>query len=258
MAGWVRCRNADCGVHDDRVTVRWITGFLDSPDRSAEDFWRAVTSSGLSARRGGGAFATLVPPDGDPYLRVQVVGDGPARAHLDLHVDDLRSAAEEAVACGAVVTAVYDDVVVLRSPAGIGFCLVPWAGEVRRPVAAVWPGGQRSVVDQLCLDLPAAVHDREAGFWVALTGWQRRSSDLAEFSWLERPAGMGLRLLVQRTGAAVAGVHVDLACDDVDTEVARHVGLGAVVVRRVPGDWTTLRDPAGREYCVTGRSPLSA
>jgi Glyoxalase-like domain len=41
----------------------------------------------------------------------------------------------------------------------------------------------------------------------------------------------------------------------VDAEVQRHVELGARVVRRVPGDWTTLADPAGREYCVTGRSP---
>jgi hypothetical protein len=49
----------------------------------------------------------------------------------------------------------------------------------------------------------------------------------------------------------------DLACDDVPAEVARQVGLGAQVVREVPGDWTTLRDPAGREYCVTARSPFA-
>jgi hypothetical protein len=29
------------------------------------------------------------------------------------------------------------------------------------------------------------------------------------------------------------------------------------VVRRVHGEWTTLRDPSGREYCVTGRGPLA-
>jgi hypothetical protein len=77
------------------MAVRWITGFLDSPDRSAESFWLAVTSSGVSARRGpDGAFATLLPAYGDPYLRFQVVGAPPARSHLDLHtgeVDTLRS-----------------------------------------------------------------------------------------------------------------------------------------------------------------------
>jgi hypothetical protein len=49
-------------------------------------------------------------------------------------------------------------------------------------------------------------------------------------------------------------MHLDLACDDAPAEVTRHVGLGAAVVR-VTEQWTTLRDPAGREYCVTGRRP---
>jgi hypothetical protein len=93
----------------------------------------------------------------------------------------------------------------------------------------------------------------EAACWAALTGWPRRRTDLPEFDCLQRPARMPLRLLLQRTGAPAAGMHLDFACDDVPAEVARQVGLGAVVVRRVPGDWTTLRDPAGREYRVTAR-----
>jgi len=118
-----------------------------------------------------------------------------------------------------------------------------------------WPGGHRSLVDQMCLDVPAGVFEAEADFWAALTGWPRRPAGLPEFDYLVRPDGMPLRLLLQRIGGEVPGMHLDLACDDVDAEAARHVGLGAVVVRRVAGDWTTLRDPAGREYCVTGRSP---
>ncbi|GAA4968963.1 VOC family protein [Actinoplanes utahensis] len=237
------------------MAVRWITGFLDSPGPEVEAFWVAVTGWELSARRDGGTFATLVPGDGDACLRVQVVGDGPARSHLDLHVDEVASAVARAVELGATVTVDRGDPVVLASPAGIVFCVVGWAGERRRPAPGRWAGGWHSVVDQWCLDVPEAVHAREVDFWAALTGWAVRPSDLPEFCHLERPEGMAVRLLVQRTGAAVAGVHVDFACDDVDAEVARHVGCGAVVVRRVPGDWTTLRDPAGREYCVTGRSP---
>ncbi len=139
---------------------------------------------------------------------------------------------------------------VCRSPAGLAFCVVAWAGERVRPA----PVG-RSLVDQMCLDVPAGVFEAEAGFWSALTGWQRRPAGLPEFDFLVRPAGMPLRLLLQRTGAGPAGMHVDLACADVPAEVARHVALGASVVRRVPGDWTTLRDPSGREYCVTARWP---
>ncbi|WP_433797038.1 VOC family protein [Actinoplanes sp. CA-252034] len=231
--------------------VRWVTGFLDSPSREAESFWVAVTGWSLSRRRAGGVFATLVPVRGDACLRVQVVGDGVPRAHVDLHVEDVAGAAGRVVGLGASAVADLGDVRVFRSPAGIVFCLVPWGGESVRPCGAV------SVVDQLCLDVPAGVYEREVAFWSAVTGWAVRGSDLPEFSFLERPSGLGMGLLLQRIGSGPAGVHVDFACVDVDAEVARHVGLGAGVVRRVPGDWTTLRDPVGREYCVTGRPPYS-
>ncbi|MFC4068479.1 VOC family protein [Actinoplanes subglobosus] len=227
-----------------------MTGFLDSPSREAEPFWEAVTGWSLSSRRAGGTFATLVPPVGDACLRVQVVGEGPARAHLDLHVDDIAVEARRLAGLGADPVADLGDVVVLRSPAGIVFCLVSWQGERVRPAAVT------SVVDQVCLDVPVGVFAREAGFWVAVTGWALRETGLPEFAYLERPAGVAVRLLLQRIGSGRAGVHVDFACVDVDAEVERHVALGASVVRRVPGDWTTLRDPLGREYCVTGRSPF--
>ncbi len=195
-------------------------------------------------------FATLLPADGDPYLRVQVVGDGPPRAHLDLHTDDVAGLAGRAVVLGAVRVSGGDGLVVCRSPAGLPFCVVPWAGERVRPAPV---GG--SLVDQMCLDVPAASFEAEAAFWSALTGWSRQAVDLPQFEALVRPPGLPLRLLVQRTGGVRAGMHLDLACADVPAEVARHVRLGASVVRRVPGDWTTLRDPSGREYCVTARWP---
>ena len=232
--------------------IRWMTGFLDSPSRDAEAFWVEVTgSSGLSPRRGGGVFATLLPVDGDPYLRVQVVADPPARGHLDLHSDDVAGLAARAESLGAVRVFADGGLVVCRSPAGLAFCVVPWAGEAVRPA----PVGL-SLVDQVCLDIPVGVFDGEAGFWGALTGWERRPvAGLPEFDVLVRGAGQQLRLLLQRAGGSVAGVHLDFACADVPAEVARHVALGAEVVRRVPGDWTTLRDPVGRVYCLTARWP---
>ena len=48
--------------------------------------------------------------------------DGPARAHLDLHVDEVPAGAAEAVSRGASVVHEAGDLVVLRSPAGIVFC----------------------------------------------------------------------------------------------------------------------------------------
>ncbi|WP_127500926.1 VOC family protein [Actinoplanes solisilvae] len=235
------------------MQIGWVTAFLDSPSRDVEGFWLAVTGCSLSPRRGD--FATLLPADGDAYLRVQVLAGVSPRTHLDLHVSSVPSAAREAVGLGAVVLLDEGDLVVLRSPAGAVFCLVPWHGERRRPAPVRWPGGQLSLVDQVCVDVPSADFDGEAGFWSALTGWQRRASHRPELEHLERGDGMPLKLLMQRVESGGAGMHVDLACDDVDREVRRHVGLGARVVRRVEGQWTTLRDPAGRMYCVTGRSP---
>jgi hypothetical protein len=240
------------------MRIRWITGFLDTPGVAAEGFWLAVTGSALSARRDDGTFATLLPADGDACLRVQVVADGPARAHLDLHVEDVPAAAGEAGALGASVVRDAGDLVVLRSPAGIVFCVVPWHGERTPPGAVRWPGGSASLVDQLCLDIPAAGYDAEVAFWAGLTGWRLGDSDLPEFRFLYGGPGQPLRLLLQRLGAGAPGVHLDLACAGFDLEVERHVGLGATVVRRVPGDWTTLRDPAGREYCITRRPPRAA
>ncbi|MEU4689325.1 VOC family protein [Actinoplanes sp. NPDC023714] len=241
------------------MIVRWVTGFLDTPPETAdaaERFWTAVTGTHLSPRRGNGHFVTLLPDKGDAYLRMQVVGEEPARAHLDLHVDDPFRAADEVVELGATRVREERDLVVLRSPSGIVFCLVAWEyeRELTRPIR--WDGPQSSLVDQLCLDVPAAWYAREMVFWAEVTRWERRVSSLPEFTFLQPPARMPLQLLLQRTGGAQPGVHVDLACDDVDAEVARHVALGASVVRRIPEDWTTLRDPAGREYCVTARSPF--
>ncbi|WP_211192211.1 VOC family protein [Actinoplanes sp. TBRC 11911] len=234
-----------------------MTVFLDSPVRVAEGFWLGVTGASLSRRRGaGGEFATLVPRDGDAYVRVQVVGDPPARSHLDLHVDDVRAVAGVAVSLGARVVRAEEGLIVLRSPAGLLFCLVGWRGEARLPAPVRWPGGQLSLVDQVSVDLPDAAYEVEVGFWEGLTGWSRRPTGLPEFEHFQRGPGMPLRLLFQRLGSGAARMHVDLACDDVDAEVVRHRALGAVVVRRVVGEWTTLRDPAGREYCVTARSPL--
>lgn len=237
-------------------SVRWITGFLDSPSRAAEGFWQAVTGSSLSSRRGpGGEFATLLPGGGDAYLRVQVVGDGSARAHLDLHVERVAAQARRVAGLGAVVVHDEDDLVVLRSPAGLLFCLVAWHGEAVRPAPVSWPGG-RSLVDQWCLDIPAASFEAEADFWAAVTGWARRSGSRPEFDFLVRPDGMPLRLLLQRTGDALSGMHPDVASDDRHAEVARHEGLGASVVR-VAESWTTLQDPVGRLYCVTDRNPAT-
>jgi len=237
----------------------WVSAFLDFAPADFERgvaFWQAVTGYALSERRGvDGAFATLVPPDGDDYLRVQRLGAGEGRVHLDLHVENPTVAAEAAIELGAHVLMRHEQgYVVLRSPGGFVFCFVRHHAS-RRPAPATWPGG-RSCVDQVCLDLPPERHETEVAFWQALTGWDHQDSVSAEFSRLHPPDDQPLRWLVQRLddpGGAVTA-HLDLAADDREAEAARHVALGASIAR-VHDHWTELTDPVGTTYCITRRTP---
>ena len=258
----------------DRMRFRWLTVFLDFPAdglTAGVAFWRDVTGYELSSFRGpAGEFATLLPPSGDAYLRVQRVLSGSGGTHLDLHADPaegtLDEAADRAVALGATVRhREADKLIVVDSPGGFAFCLVPWDGEhVAPPPLAV--GGAdgaaaRSRVDTICLDVPPGEFERECAFWAALTSGDAHPAPVPGFAYVDGPAGMPVRLLVQRLDDAAPGqrvrAHVDIGRTDVAGEVARHVGLGA----RVTGTfqyWTVLADPAGRKYCVVARRPTSA
>lgn len=243
------------------IVTFWLSAFLDFPASSYDSgvrFWRGVTGYDVSAARGDRReFATLLPPDGDDFLRVQRVGDGPGGIHLDLHVESPRAAADVAVSLGAEKVA-DRGYLVMRSPGGFTFCLVTHPASVR-PAPAEWDGGHRSLVDQVCLDIPAAAYDAECAFWAALTGWRHTASPVSpDFSRLDRPAGVPLRLLLQRLGerSGTVRAHLDLATDDRVSETLRHARLGATVLAE-HRFWTVLRDPAGAAYCITDRNPTT-
>lgn len=239
------------------MDVRWLTAFIDQPterfDRGT-GFWQRVTASTRSDFRGDEQqFATLLPPDGDPYLRVQRT-DAAARIHIDLHVDSVAEARAEAERLGATLLADGGHAI-MRSPAGLVFCLVSDQGESVRPQPLPSPAPHR--LDQVCIDVPAARFDDEAQFWQALTGWELRAGSLAEFAYLVRPPSMPLRLLIQRLGdddgAPAARAHLDWACgSSVDAVAVEHQRAGAELLEVFPG-WTVMRDPAGLEYCLTAR-----
>jgi hypothetical protein len=251
------------------VAFRWLTVFLDFPAAEFEPgiaFWRAVTGYGLSSFRGpGGDFATLLPPSGDAYLRVQRVLAGNGGYHLDLHVDtaevSLDQAAGQAVALGATVRhREAGEVIVVDSPGGFTFCLVRWEGERAVPPPRTIDSSGASRVDTLCLDIPPELFAGENAFWAALTGQAPQAAPVPGFAYLTGPAGAGMpvRLLLQQLEEAEPGQrvrgHVDFGCTDPAAAVAWHVGHGA----RVTGTfqyWTVLNDPAGHEYCLVGRPP---
>lgn len=238
----------------------WMTAFRDLPSSSFDAgvaFWRGVTGYGLSAFRGDHQeFVTLEPSEGDAFLKAQRILDGPGGLHLDLHVPAPRAAADLAVGLGATEVADRGDYVVCRSPGSHVFCFVSHSGG-RRPPPAEWEGS-RSLVDQVCLDIPESAYDQECAFWAAVTGWELRASARGEFSSLVRPPEMPLRILLQRLGESSGPVraHLDVAAEDRAAEVRRHAGLGAELLAEHE-HWTTLRDPTGFAYCVTDRNPAT-
>jgi Glyoxalase-like domain len=242
------------------MTVRWVTAFLDTAEESAEaaeTFWSRVSGHHLSTPRGErDEFASLLPPAGDPHLAVQrVVRSAPGGLHLDLHADDVRALAAHAESLGASASYLDAGYVVCGSPGGMTFCVVPHPGGRRAP-AATWPGG-RSAVDQVCLDIPPTHWVDECAFWAGLTGWELTDEHPDdEFRRIDPPSTIALRLLLQRLDdeQPVVTGHLDLACDDMTAEAARHVALGARQLHGGRG-WITLADPTGRVYCVTRRVP---
>ncbi len=238
-----------------------MVAFLDLPGEvhdAGADFWAGVTGFERGPQRGeDGQFATLVPPAGTDYLRVQRLEEDTPRVHLDLHVADPAAAGEETAALGAErLDSPYPDLRTMRSPGGFVFCLVPEGGDVR-PAPRTWPDGHTSYVDQVCLDVPPSRYDAELDFWAALTGWQRRDPRPgSEFGRVTPGADQPLQLLVQRLDdeQEVVTAHLDWAASDHEAELAAHVAAGAEVQGRFEG-WTVLRDPAGTTYCVTRRRP---
>lgn len=238
--------------------VRWLTAFLDLPapvHDAGTRFWLATTGGTLSPPRGAdGEFATVLPADGDAYLRVQRLPAGALpRVHIDLHVNDVVAVARAAELLGARRLHEAGHVV-LASPCGLVFCVVAHRGEARRPLPR-----DGALLDQVCLDIPASRYDDECAFWAELTGWAHVPETPAEFTALARPDGIPLRVLLQRLGEQDGPVraHLDWAAGtERDAVVARHQSLGARVEGRRRG-WVVLVDPAGLRYCVTARDPAT-
>jgi len=240
------------------MDVFWLAALLDfSPEHypAAVAHWQRLTDYELRGPVGErGEFQGLRPPGHPTFLAFQRLDDGPDRVHLDLHVADPASAAEAAVAVGATMIIESPECEVLASPGGLLFCLVSDPASDPAP-ATTWPQGQRSIADQLCIDIPDERWDREVAFWSALTGWRVQPSVEKEFASFHRDPRLPLRILLQRLDEPTGPVraHLDWATDDRDAETVRHQALGSEVVRRRPG-WTVMNGPGGL-YCITDRVP---
>ncbi|MDT4914904.1 MAG: hypothetical protein QOC66_4032 [Pseudonocardiales bacterium] len=241
-------------------SILWMSVFADVPAPAGDralDYWERVTGAARGEPAGtGGEFIPLIPAGGDRFVWVQRVDRDAGGWHLDLHVPSAADATGPALDAGARVVRERESLVTLESPAGQPFCLVDESRPGRRrPVPSTWRDGRRSLVDQLCIDIPADRFEAECDFWAGLTGWPRAGADLGEFERLQVPTRLPIRILLQRLGGDDRGgirAHVDMSCDERTAETARHQSFGGSVELRAE-HWTTLRDPVGLTYCITDR-----
>ena len=98
--------------------------------------------------------------------------------------------------------------------------------------------------------------EREADFWAAALGYERRATDI-DWILLCPPDGTGpnLGLDLHPAGSRVPPrIHLDLYAQDQTAEVARLMALGATEVhwdkRPVDADYVIMADPEGNRFCV--------
>ena len=242
------------------VTLSWAQAFIDVPEDAVDattTFWSAVTGyprTPASDRHP--EFLSLTPTSGAAYLYLQRIG-GPARVHLDFVTPDIDADTDRLAVLGATPIGVAQPWQTFTSPGGLPFCILEEEEPQAPPTPATWPGGHRSRVSQVCIDIPSRQHTEEIEFWTAATGWRLEAGTRSEFDLLAPPVPSGVQILLQRLDddddAQTVRAHVDIAADDVPAEVARIVTLGARVAappRQHGGDWVVLKDPAGLPFCV--------
>ena len=223
----------------------------------AASFWSRVLDWPVGASwPGHPELRSFEPPHGAAYVHLQEI-DGPPRIHLDLESSDPGSTVGRAVDLGAELQHETEEWRTLSSPGGLHFCVLD-AHRHEVPEPTSWPDGHRSRLVQVCVDSPAAAHDREVAFWRALLGHRWVDAAAPEFAgkWHD-DAGSPLQLLFQRLDEPTGQVraHLDHGADDLTAEVRRVLGIGADDIGAGRGGWHALRDPAGLAFCVTANSP---
>jgi predicted enzyme related to lactoylglutathione lyase len=104
-----------------------------------------------------------------------------------------------------------------------------------------------------CADL-----GRAADFWTGALGYVRDGPAVGQYLGLIPADGQGAEVLLQRVPDKKRDknhVHLDLRTPDLESEVERVLGLGAVQLTEQPFEefgwrWHILTDPDGNEFCV--------
>ncbi len=101
----------------------------------------------------------------------------------------------------------------------------------------------------MLVDVPKAEHQRAVTFWSAALGRDGKTYDKFPEYVVFGEATPGVEFMVQSTGDDTPRVHLDIETDDVEAEVKRLEGLGAIEIER-HHSWVVMKDPAGTVFCV--------
>ena len=243
------------------MEIKWMHALIDLPAEvyeGAQRFWSAVSDTTLGPiNPEHPEYRHLNPSTGDMVLEMQRINDGPPTAHLDLAVNDVPAGAQHAIESGASLVAEHPGGhVVLKTPGGVQFCVIPWNGQHQK-APAIDPTRPHAI-DQICLDVPHHRFDDDLTFWTTLTGWNINPPKHPEFRSLDQPSHLPLRILIQQLGADDTGgprAHLDISSGAfVEALAPDHQRAGANVVDRFH-DWILLEAPGGLPYCLTSRQP---
>jgi catechol 2,3-dioxygenase-like lactoylglutathione lyase family enzyme len=107
----------------------------------------------------------------------------------------------------------------------------------------------RILLREVVIDAPSETFAATRDFWAAaLSAQARQVEESPEFTALPGAASMSW-VGLQDIGPGQARYHLDIETDDVEAEVARLTGLGAVMVSE-GRSWVVMRDPSGLLFDV--------
>ena len=101
---------------------------IDAPSETHDaevTFWRAATGVPLQRYERFPAFHGAPPGPDCMGLLLQLLGDGPAGVHVDIHTNDRAAEVARLIGLGATVVDESQPWTILRDPAGLLFCVVP-------------------------------------------------------------------------------------------------------------------------------------
>ncbi len=110
-----------------RILLRELV--IDVPDEvfaKTRDFWGSALLAELRQVKEHPEFTGLVGPAAMSWVGLQNVGAAAARLHLDIETDDVDAEVQRLVTLGAEIVGHGRAWVVLRDPAGLQFCVVPY------------------------------------------------------------------------------------------------------------------------------------